>query len=75
MAEAIRGQQRIHKLPKLSVFFVVCTSSFYRDSEGGNNNKKKAKQMVSQISYCLFVIVFLLGIHGPVQTVVRGAGP
>ena len=43
MAEAIGGQQRIHKLAKLSVFFVVPRSSFPHHSEGGNNNKKQSK--------------------------------
>ena len=41
MAEAIGGRQRIHKLAKLSVFFVVRRSSLHRYSEGGNNDKKK----------------------------------
>ena len=50
MAEAIGGRQRIHKLAKLSVFFVVRRSSFHHHSEGGNYNKKQNKQTVSQIS-------------------------
>ena len=43
MVEVIGSQQRIHKLAKLSVFFVVRRSSFHRHSEGGNNNKKQSK--------------------------------
>ena len=63
MAGAIGGRQRIHKLAKLSVFFVVRRSSFHRYSEGGNNNKKKAKQTVSQISNCHFY--YNLFMRGP----------
>ena len=66
MAEAIGSQQRIHKLAKLSVFFVVRKSSFHRYSEGGNNNKKTKQnkwQVESLIVIVIFIIVFLWGVH------------
>ena len=63
MAEAIGGRKRIHKLPKLSVSFIVRRSSFHRHSEGGNN-LKKTKQTVSQISNCHFYYcLFLWGVR------------
>ena len=63
MAEAIGGQQRIHKLAQLLVFFEVRLSSFHRHSEGGNNIKEQNKQAVSQISNCHFYYCLFMGVR------------
>ena len=63
MAEAIGGQQRIHKSAQLLVFFEVRLSSFHRHSEGGNNIKEQNKQTVSQISNCHFYYCLFMGVR------------